>query len=75
MDLSKALETLNHNLLITKLHAHCFEIKTLKLLHSYLTKRRQRLEQKQIHVLVHGQSCYMASRQVLFLGIFFSIFT
>ena len=39
MDLSKAFENLNHNLLIAKLHVHCFEIKTLKSLHSYLTKK------------------------------------
>ena len=39
MDLYKALDTLNHDLLIAKLHAYGFDIKTLKLLHSYLTKR------------------------------------
>ena len=39
MDLSKAFDTLNHDLLIAKLHAYGFDIKTLKLLHSYLTKR------------------------------------
>ena len=41
-DLSKALDTLNHNLLIAKLNGYGFDIKTLKLLHSYLTKRWQR---------------------------------
>ena len=39
MALSKTLDTLNHDLLIAKLHAYGFDIKTLKLLHSYLTKR------------------------------------
>ena len=39
MDLSKAFDTLNHDLLIAKHHAYGFDIKTLKLLHSYLTKR------------------------------------
>ena len=39
MALSKAFDTLNHDLLIAKLHAYGFDIKTLKLLHSYLTKR------------------------------------
>ena len=39
MDLSKASDTLNHDLLIAKLHAYGFDIKALKLLHSYLTKR------------------------------------
>ena len=42
MDLSKAFDTLNHDLLIAKLHAYSFGIKTLKLLHSYLTKKWQR---------------------------------
>ena len=42
MDLSKAFDNLNHDSLISKLHAYGFDIKTLKLLHSYLTKRWQR---------------------------------
>ena len=42
MDLSKAFDTLNHDLLIAKVQVYGFEIKTLKLLHSYLTKRWQR---------------------------------
>ena len=39
MDLSKAFDTLNHDLLIAKIYAYSFDIKTLKLLHSYLKKR------------------------------------
>ena len=42
MDLSKVFDTLIHDLLINKLHAHGFDIKTLKTLHSYLTRRWQR---------------------------------
>ena len=42
MDSSKTLNTLNHDLLIDKLHLYGFDVKTLKLLHSYLTKRWQR---------------------------------
>ena len=41
-DLSKAFDTLNHDLLIAKLHAYVFDKKTFKLLHSYLTKKWQR---------------------------------
>ena len=48
MDLSKAFDTLNYDLLIAKLHAYGFGIKTLKLLHSYLTKRRQRTKANSI---------------------------
>ena len=42
MDLSKDFDTLIHDLLIAKIHAYGFDIKALKLLHSYLTKRWQR---------------------------------
>ena len=42
MDLSKAFDTLNHDLLIAKLHAYGFEHDALKLLHSYLSKRWHR---------------------------------
>ena len=68
MDLSKAFDTLNHDLLIAKLHAYGFDIKTLKLLHSYLTKRWQRTKINS-SFLVHGHL------RVLFLGLLFSIFT
>ena len=44
MDLSKAFDTLNHDSLIAKVQVYGFEIKTLKLLHSYLTKRWQRIK-------------------------------
>ena len=42
MDLSKAFDTLNHDLLIAKLHAYGFAKKSLKLAKSYLTNRWQR---------------------------------
>ena len=41
MDLSKAFDTLNHDLLIAKLHAYGFDIVSLKLITSYLTNRWQ----------------------------------
>ena len=43
-DLSKAFDCLPHDLLITKLHAYRLDMPSLKLLHSYLTKRRQRVK-------------------------------
>ena len=42
MDLSKALDTLNHELLIAKLHAYGFGKESLMLLLSYLSNRGQR---------------------------------
>ena len=42
MDLSKAFDTLNHDLLIAKLHAYGFSIKSLCLIKSYLSNRWQR---------------------------------
>ena len=43
-DLSKALDCLPHELLIAKLHAYEVDIPSLKLLHSYSTKRKQRVK-------------------------------
>ena len=42
-DLSKAFDCLNHELLIAKLDAYGFGYKALKLIHSYLTGRLQRV--------------------------------
>ena len=42
MDLSKAFDTLDHDLLIAKLHAYGFDINALRLIKSYLSDRWQR---------------------------------
>ena len=42
MDLSKVYDCILHDLLIAKLHAYGLGIKAIKLLHSYLTNRKQR---------------------------------
>ena len=39
MDLSKAFDTINHDFLVSKLHAYGFSNDSLKLLYSYLKKR------------------------------------
>ena len=44
MDLSKAFDTLDHELLIAKLYAYGFEKNSLKLIKSYLTERWQRVK-------------------------------
>ena len=43
-DLPKAFDCLPYDLLIAKLHAYGLDMPSLKLLHSYLTKRRQRVK-------------------------------
>ena len=42
MDLSKVFDTINHELLITKLHAYGFDKNALKLIFSYISDRWQR---------------------------------
>ena len=46
MDLSKAFDSLQHEILIAKLHAYGFEMKALKLIHSYLINRTQTVKVK-----------------------------
>ena len=43
MDLSKALVTLNHNLLIAKLDTYGFSFNAIKFVQSYLSERFQRV--------------------------------
>ena len=43
MDLSKAFDCLNPELLLAKLHAYGFSRSALVLIHSYLSNRRQRV--------------------------------
>ena len=44
MDLSKAVDCLNHEFLIAKLNAYGFSRKALLFIHSYLDKRKQRVK-------------------------------
>ena len=44
MDLSKAFDCLNHELLLAKLNAYGFSIDAIKMVHSNLTGRRRRVK-------------------------------
>ena len=41
-DLSKTFDCLSHELLLAKLHAYTFSFVTLRLIHCYLTNRKQK---------------------------------
>ena len=46
MDLSKAFDSLPHDILIAKIHAYGFEMSALKLIYSYLIGRTQTVKVK-----------------------------
>ena len=48
-DLSKALDCLDYELLIAKLNAYGFMLPALKLIHSYLSTRKQRTKINSSH--------------------------
>ena len=57
MDLSKAFDTINHELMIAKLSAYGLDKTSLKIILSYLSNRWQRTKIGTTF-LVHGRNCY-----------------
>ena len=54
MDLSKAFDTLNHDLLIAKLGAYGFETDALRYMKSYLKNKKQRVKVNKLLVSGRG---------------------
>ena len=48
MDLSKAFDTLNHNLLLAKINAYGFSFNAIKFVQSHLSERFQRVNKSSI---------------------------
>ena len=48
-ELPKAFDCLHHGLLIVKLHAYGLDMASLKLIHFYLTKRKQRVKINEVY--------------------------
>ena len=59
-DFSKAIDCLSHELLLAKLHAYGFSISALRLIYSYLAKRKQRTKINSIRVIVPGKKSFLA---------------
>ena len=43
MDISNAFDTINHNIMLTKLKPYVFSANTLNLMHSYIKNRKQKV--------------------------------
>ena len=62
-DLSKAFDSLSHDLLIDKLYAYGFSKNALKLILDYLSENK---EQKFMNLLAHGEILFMVSHKDLY---------
>ena len=62
VDLSKAFDSLQHGILIAKLHAYGFEMKALKLIYSCLINKTQTVK-------VKAKLCYHSETEVAKTGL------
>ena len=76
MDLSKAFDTINHLLLLAKLHGYGFSKQVLAIIWSYLSNRKQRMKIK--NVFSSWEDLILGVPQGVILGpldVWFSTFT
>ena len=72
-DLSKAFDYLPHDLLVAKLYAYGFDLKSVTLVHSHLTERKQRF--KIDHIYSSWEETFFGVPQGSILGpLLFNIF-
>ena len=71
-DLSKAFDCIPHDLIIAKLEAYSFHIDALKLIHDYLSNRKQRV--KLMMYIARGRIYFMASHRDPYSVLFYSIY-
>ena len=72
MDLSKAFDTMNYELLVANLNPYGFSKETLKFIFSYLNNRKQRVKINKR--LAHGKNYYVVYHMDLCWGQFFLIY-
>ena len=66
--LSKAFDCLPHELIIAKLNAYGFNVPALKLMHSYLSHRKE--STKVNHAYSSCEEIFFAYRKAIYLGLF-----